>query len=110
MKTMLLLIFFLPWLIACPGCRSKNQTIDWQADLRLKEKEGWKFEKTFGSPGAVAFEGYGESDTANSLTGYWSENGERHTNEFKQDSRLYYLFTFAKTNGDAFLVVLSKPK
>jgi hypothetical protein len=110
MKTTVLLILFLPWLIACTGCGSKKDGIDWQADVRLKKKDGWKYEKIFGSPGAVAFEGYGESDTANSLTGYWIVNGERHTNEFKQDSRLYYLLTFAKTNGDAFLVVLSKDK
>jgi hypothetical protein len=110
MRPITLLIFLLSALIIYPGCGSRENTIDWKTDVRLKEKEGWKYEVTFGSPGAVALEGYGESDTANSLTGYWAENGERHTNEFKQDSRLYYLLSYTKTNGDAFLVVLSKSK
>jgi len=96
--------------MTCPGCGPKNDPIDWQTDVRLKEKGGWKYEQLFGSTGAVALEGYGESDTANSLTGYWVENGVRHTNEFKQDSRLYYFFAFGKTNGDSFLIVLSKAR
>ena len=51
-----------------------------------------------------------ESRNAKTIGGYWVEKGKKQEKEYKQDGQLFYMVTFQKSDGDSFLVVLSKEK
>jgi hypothetical protein len=92
------------------GCKPETGTIDWQQEVHTYEQKGWKYEETFGTPGVAGIVGNGESSTARTIDGYWVEKGQRHDKEYKQDSQLYCVLVFGKSDGDSFLIVMSKEK
>ncbi len=94
----------------CSGCKQDAGTIDWHQEVRTYEQKGWKYKETLGAPEMAVLVINGESDTARTISGFWVENGQRHEKEYKQDSQLFCILGFGKSNGDTFTVVMSKDK
>jgi len=74
------------------------------------EKSGWKYKESFGTPGVAALAFHIEGEGLLTMTGFWVEKGIGHEQEFKQDREWHCIFHFEKTDGDSFLIILSKEK
>jgi hypothetical protein len=92
------------------ACGVKDEGVDWKKETHSYEAQGWKYLKTFGHEGDAVAVANMDAKTAYSVSGFWTEHGVVHKEEFSQADQLICLLVFTKPDNDTFLVVLTKPK
>jgi hypothetical protein len=106
----LIISLLIPFFCSCSGKSSQEPSIDWRKDLLVFKHEGWRNVETLGSPGAAVTEAFATSGSAQTVTGFWVENGQGHSKAFASSNQDICIVSFQKTDGDSFIVILSKNK
>lgn len=92
-------------LLALVSCsRDYNSTVEeWKED-------GWSVVEEFGKVGDFIHQTKIKSNSAKAVEALWVIDGKRQTKLFPQNSNYYVVLRFKKTDGDVFVVVMSKRK